>query len=35
VDENTISRAGENWKRRWDEAMLWRASQVPAAGRNG
>jgi hypothetical protein len=25
-----ISSAGENWRRRWEEAMRCRASQIPA-----
>jgi hypothetical protein len=31
VNEQIMSSAAENWRRRWEEAMRRRASQVPAA----
>jgi len=33
MNEQIMSSAGENWRRRWEEAMLRRASQLPAVER--
>jgi hypothetical protein len=33
VNEQIMSNAAENWRRRWEEAMRRRASQLPPAPR--